>query len=161
MSDIYPYQLKTLNGEELSLERFRGQVVLIVNTASRCGFTPQYESLESLHQTYKAQGFSVLACPCNQFGSQEPGSSIEIQNFCSLNYAITFPISEKILVNGKGEHPLFQFLKTSATGVLGTRAIKWNFTKFLIDRHGQVNKRYGPMISPDTIRKDIEHLLKT
>lgn len=159
MNDIYSFQLKSLSDQPLKLEQFRGKVLLIVNTASHCGFTPQYHELESLYQQYKTRGFCVLACPCNQFGHQEPGNPDEIQNFCTLNYNINFLLSEKINVNGSQAHPLFQYLKASAPGVLGTQMIKWNFTKFLVDRHGIVIHRYGPMIPPKTIQKDIEQLL--
>lgn len=159
MTDIYDFRLDALTGEPLHLAQFRGQVMLIVNTASQCGFTPQYRELETLFQTYKDQGFSVIACPCNQFGHQEPGSASEIQQFCTTHYATSFIISQKLLVNGPEAHPLFKHLKKVAPGVLGTKAIKWNFTKFLIDRQGRVVKRYGPMITPLTIRNDIERLL--
>lgn len=159
MNDIYSFHLKTLNGKDLPLEQFRGKVMLIVNTASHCGFTPQYRELESLYQQYKEQGFCILACPCDQFGHQEPGNADEIQHFCSLNYDISFPLSEKIHVNGSQTHPLYQHLKAAARGVMGTQSIKWNFTKFLIDRQGKVIKRYGSMIPPKAIQKDIERLM--
>jgi glutathione peroxidase len=134
-------------------------VLLIVNTASKCGFTPQYEGLEALHRTYKDRGFEVLAFPCNQFGAQEPGDAAEIANFCSLTYDVTFPVFAKIEVNGDGTAPLFRFLKDQAPGLLGSRGIKWNFTKFLVDRSGKVVDRYAPTTKPEDIAKDIEALL--
>lgn len=143
----------------MALETFKDNVLLIVNTASRCGFTPQYRELEQLYREYKERGFVVLGFPCNQFGQQEPGSSREITTFCESNYQISFPLFEKIDVNGKHAHPLYQFLKAEAPGVLGSKAIKWNFTKFLIDRTGQVVNRYAPITPPNAIRMDIERLL--
>lgn len=160
MHSVYAFTANDINGTSIALENFKGQVLLIVNTASRCGFTPQYLGLESLYQTYKNQGFAVLGFPCNQFGQQEPGNSQEIAGFCDLNYGVSFPLFEKIDVNGKHAHPLFQYLKSEAPGVLGTKAIKWNFTKFLVGRDGKVIKRYPSMTSPTSIRKDIEHFLQ-
>jgi glutathione peroxidase len=156
---LYDLQAATITGQPQSLADFRGQVVLIVNVASQCGFTPQYAGLETLYQRYKNQGFSVLGFPCNQFGHQEPGGEAEIQQFCSSNYQVTFPMFAKIDVNGPQAHPLYKFLKGEKPGVLGTEAIKWNFTKFLIDRQGNVVKRYAPTTSPESIACDIEQLL--
>ena len=143
----------------LSLDRWAGRVLLIVNTASKCGFTPQYEGLEALHRRFADRGFEVLAFPCNQFGAQEPGDAAEIANFCSLTYDVTFPVFAKIDVNGAAADPLFDRLKTAAPGVLGSKAIKWNFTKFLVDRSGQVVRRYAPTTKPEDLAADIEALL--
>lgn len=159
MNSIYEYQVVNAKGEQIPLENYKGNVLLIVNTASRCGFTPQYEGLQKLFSQYKDKGFYVLGFPCNQFGNQEPGNMEEIQNFCSINYSITFPLFHKIEVNGPNAHPLFEYLKNKAPGILGTKEIKWNFTKFLIDRNGKVVKRYSPMTKPEEIQKDIEKLL--
>ncbi len=151
--------MKSADGSAASLEPYRGKVLLIVNTASKCGFTPQYEGLEALHRDYAERGFEVLAFPCNQFGAQEPGDAAEIANFCTLTYDVTFPVFAKIDVNGAGADPLFERLKSDAPGVLGSKAIKWNFTKFLIGRDGVVVDRYAPTTKPEDIRKDIEKLL--
>ncbi len=159
MDTVYSFQAKRIDGESISLETFKGQLLLIVNTASRCGFTPQYQGLESLYQALKDQGFTVLGFPCNQFGQQEPGTSAEISDFCATNFGVSFPLFEKIDVNGQGAHPLFQHLKSAAPGVLGTKAIKWNFTKFLVGRDGKVIKRYPSMTTPESIRKDIQRYL--
>lgn len=159
MSTVYDFTASTLEGSDKPLSDFSGQVLLVVNTASRCGFTPQYEGLEALYRKYQARGFAVLGFPCNQFGGQEPGDAKEIAHFCSLNYHVTFPMFGKIEVNGSGAHPLYRFLKGEAKGVLGTEAIKWNFTKFLIDREGRVAARYAPTVVPDALEKDIEKLL--
>jgi glutathione peroxidase len=156
---LYDLQAATITGQPKSLADFRGQLLLIVNVASQCGFTPQYAGLETLYRQYKDQGFSVLGFPCNQFGHQEPGGEAEIQQFCSTNYQVTFPMFAKVDVNGSHAHPLYKFLKGEKPGVLGTEAIKWNFTKFLIDRQGSVVKRYAPTTTPDTIAHDIEQLL--
>jgi len=147
------------NGNEVALGDYAGKVLLIVNTASKCGFTPQYTGLESLQKTYSANGFSVLAFPCNQFGGQEPGTEQDIESFCDLNYQTTFPLFSKIEVNGASSHPLFTHLKSEAPGVLGSKRIKWNFTKFLINQQGEVVKRYAPSTKPEAIAKDIESLL--
>ncbi|WP_456238244.1 glutathione peroxidase [Methylomonas rapida] len=160
METIYSYSANSLAGETIPLESFKGQVLLIVNTASRCGFTPQYRGLEQLYREFKDQGFAVLGFPCNQFGKQEPGNSQEIADFCEMTYQVSFPLFEKIAVNGKHAHPLYTFLKSQASGALGSQAIKWNFTKFLIDRQGRVVKRYSPFRAPAAIRSDIEHLLQ-
>jgi glutathione peroxidase len=159
MTTIADFKVTTNRGQDLDLKDKLGAVLLVVNTASKCGFTPQYEGLEKLYETYKDRGFEVLGFPCNQFGGQEPGDADEIAEFCKVNFGVTFPLMEKIDVNGTGASPLFDWLKAEAPGVLGTKAIKWNFTKFLIDRQGQVVKRYGPSDAPDAIAKDIEKLL--
>lgn len=158
MSSIYDFSAKSLAGEDVSLKRFEGQVLLIVNTASACGFTPQYKGLEELQQTYGARGFSVLGFPCNQFGAQEKGSEAEIAQFCSRNYGVTFPMFSKIDVNGAHAHPLYAYLKGEKGGLLGS-AIKWNFTKFLVDRSGRVVSRHAPTTTPESLAKDIESLL--
>jgi glutathione peroxidase len=159
MTAITDFTVKNANGTATSLEPHRGKVLLIVNTASKCGFTPQYDGLEALHRDYAERGFEVLAFPCNQFGGQEPGNAAEIANFCTLTYDVTFPVFAKIDVNGAGADPLFERLKSDAPGVLGSKAIKWNFTKFLVDRDGVVVDRYAPTTKPEDIRKDIEKLL--
>jgi len=140
------------------LQRFEGQVLLIVNTASKCGFTPQYRGLEALHREYAARGFAVLGFPCNQFGAQEPGSASDIGAFCESQYDVTFPMFDKIDVNGAGAHPLYEYLKREKSGLLGS-SIKWNFTKFLVDRKGQVTARHAPTTRPESLKKDIEALL--
>ncbi|ADG10443.1 glutathione peroxidase [Caulobacter segnis] len=156
---VYDYSAKTLDGQDASLAEYRGQVLLIVNTASKCGFTPQYEGLEQLWRTYKDRGFTILAFPCNQFGAQEPGDASEIANFCSLTYDVTFPVMSKIDVNGGDAHPLYKFLKKEQKGLLGTEAIKWNFTKFLIGRDGEVVERFAPTTKPEDLTAAIEALL--
>ena len=159
MTAITDFTVKNADGTATSLEPHRGKVLLIVNTASKCGFTPQYDGLEALHRDYAKRGFEVLAFPCNQFGGQEPGDAAEIANFCTLTYDVTFPVFAKIDVNGAGADPLFERLKSDAPGVLGSKAIKWNFTKFLVGRDGTVVNRYAPTTKPEDIRKDIEKLL--
>ena len=159
MSAITDYEVKAADGGAVSLDTWRGKVLLIVNTASKCGFTPQYEGLEALHRKYAERGFEVLAFPCNQFGAQEPGDAKEIANFCSLTYDVTFPIFAKIDVNGPGTDPLFERLKADAPGVLGSKAVKWNFTKFLVDRAGKTVRRYAPTTKPEDLEADIEALL--
>lgn len=159
MNTIYDFSAKRINGETISLDCFRDQLVLIVNTASRCGFTPQYQGLELLYRQFKDKGFVILGFPCNQFGQQEPGTEAEIAQFCEMNYGVSFPMFEKVEVNGKHTHPLFQYLKAAAPGVLGTKTIKWNFTKFLVGRDGVVIKRYPSMATPAMIKKDLEHHL--
>lgn len=156
---IYSHSVKTIDGKEISLSDYKGKVLLVVNVASRCGFTPQYTGLEKLYQSYHSRGFEVLGFPCNQFGAQEPGSESEIQSFCETNYRITFPMFAKIEVNGKNAHPLYQDLKQEAKGILGTEAIKWNFTKFLIDKSGKVVKRFAPTDKPEDLKASIESLL--
>jgi len=157
--DIYDYGVKTIDGQNKLLGDYKGKVLLIVNTASKCGFTPQYRGLEALYRKYKDQGLVVLAFPCNQFGHQEPGNEREIQEFCSSGYAISFPLFAKIEVNGADTHPLYQYLKNEKPGILGSRGIKWNFTKFLVDRTGKVVKRYAPADHPEALIQDIERLL--
>ena len=159
MATIYDYEAKSLEGNPVRLADYQGKVVLVVNTASECGFTPQYEGLEKLYEHYRDRGLVVLGFPCNQFGSQEPGSAVEIGAFCQKNYGVSFPMFEKIDVNGDATHPLYRWLKQSARGVLGSERIKWNFTKFLVDRAGQVKSRYAPVTKPEQIAKDIEALL--
>jgi glutathione peroxidase len=158
MSGIYDFTATSLAGDDVPLKRFEGQVLLIVNTASACGFTPQYKGLEALQQTLAPRGFSVLGFPCNQFGSQEPGDATQIEQFCSVNYGVSFPMFAKIDVNGSGAHPLYQYLKNAKSGLLGA-SIKWNFTKFLVDRGGQVVARHAPTTKPEGLVKEIEGLL--
>ncbi len=155
MASIYDFSAKDIDGNEQKLDAYRGKTLLIVNVASKCGFTPQYEGLEALYRTFKGQGLVVLGFPCDQFGHQEPGDEAEIRNFCSLNYDVTFPMFAKIDVNGSNAHPLYRYLKHEAKGLLGSEAIKWNFTKFLVDRDGKVVKRYAPNDTPESIGKDI------
>lgn len=159
MTAVTDFTVKLPDGAEKPLADYAGKVLLIVNTASKCGFTPQYEGLEALHRKYGARGFEVLGFPCNQFGAQEPGDAAEIANFCSLNYDVTFPLFAKIEVNGDGADPLYDYLKAAKPGVLGSKAIKWNFTKFLVDRAGQPVKRYAPNDKPESLEGDIEALL--
>ncbi|MEK9210154.1 glutathione peroxidase [Sphingomonas sp. 2378] len=159
MSGIADFTVTVADGRPVDMLTYAGRVLLIVNTASKCGFTPQYEGLEALHRRYEAQGLTVLGFPCNQFGAQEPGDAAEIANFCSLTYDVTFPVMAKVEVNGDGADPMFQWLKVEAPGVLGTKAIKWNFTKFLVDRSGKVVGRYAPTTKPEDLAKDIEALL--
>ena len=156
---VYDYSAKTLDGQDASLADYRGQVLLIVNTASKCGFTPQYEGLEALYRECKDKGFTVLAFPCNQFGAQEPGNAEEIASFCSLTYDVTFPVLAKIDVNGPSAHPLYAYLKHEQKGLLGTEAIKWNFTKFLIGRDGEVVDRFAPTTKPEDLKLAVEALL--
>lgn len=153
------YTVTNLQGQAVDLKQYLGKVVLIVNTASKCGFTPQYKGLEAVYQQFKDKGVVVLGFPCNQFGHQEPGTADEIGSFCEKNYGVTFPLFEKIDVNGKNAHPLFQHLKSEAPGLLGIQAIKWNFTKFLIKQDGSVFKRYAPQIAPADIIQDVENLI--
>ncbi len=156
---VYAFSAQTLDGKDRSLAEFTGQVLAIVNVASKCGFTPQYEGLEALYQTYKDRGFSVLGFPCNQFGAQEPGDAAEIANFCSLTYDVDFPMFAKVEVNGPGAHPLFDYLKREKKGLLGSEGIKWNFTKFLIGRDGEVVDRFAPTVKPQDMASAIEKLL--
>lgn len=158
-SNVYEFEATDIEGNPVPLSKYQGQVSLIVNVASKCGFTPQYEGLEKLQQDLHEQGFNVLAFPSNEFGKQEPGSSDEIAEFCALNYNISLPLFEKIEVNGPNAHPLYKFIKEQKAGLLNSKAIKWNFTKFLVDRSGRVVKRYAPQTKPEAIRKDIEELL--
>ena len=159
MTTIADFSATRLGGEPVGLEAWRGQVLLVVNTASKCGFTPQYEGLEALHRELADRGFAVLGFPCNQFGAQEPGDAAEIASFCRLSYDVSFPLFDKIEVNGPEAHPLYRWMKREARGLLGSEAVKWNFTKFLIDRSGRVVRRYGPTDTPAAIRADIETLL--
>jgi glutathione peroxidase len=159
MSDIYAFAPKTLSGAPAPLADYRGKVVLIVNTASQCGFTPQYAGLEALWRKYQDRGFAVLGFPCNQFGKQEPGDAEQIAKFCSLTYDVTFPMFAKIEVNGANTDPLYEFLKDEKPGLLGSQAIKWNFTKFLVDKQGQVNARFAPTTKPADLEAEIEKLL--
>jgi glutathione peroxidase len=156
---IYQYNCETINGETHNLEAYQGNVLLIVNTASQCGFTPQYQGLQALYEEFHDKGFEVLGFPCNQFGAQEKGSHQEISQFCELNYGVTFPLFAKINVNGPQAHPLYQHLKKEAKGLLGSEAIKWNFTKFLVNREGNVVRRYGPTETPEKIRAHIHSLV--
>jgi len=155
----YEFSARQIDGTDIALSQFRGQVLLIVNTASACGFTPQFGGLEALHKRFAGQGLAVLGFPCNQFGSQDPGTDGEIAGFCQMNYGVTFPMMSKIDVNGEKADPLFKWLCAEAPGLLGTKAIKWNFTKFLIGRDGQVIERYAPMDKPESIANDIEKAL--
>lgn len=156
---IHEFSTRTLDGKPLNLADYAGKVLLIVNTASNCGFTPQYAGLEALQRQYGGRGLVVLGFPCNQFGAQEPGSEAEIGAFCEKNYGVTFPLSEKVDVNGEGAHPLFKYLTKEAPGLLGTTAIKWNFTKFLVDRDGNVVERFAPTTKPEELAAQIETLL--
>lgn len=160
METIYDFKVKTIEGKETTLEPYKGKVMLIVNVASKCGYTPQYEGLETLYKKYKDEGLVILGFPCNQFGSQEPGSEIEIQNFCRVNYGVTFPMFSKIKVNGEETHPLYRYLKSEQPGILSTEAIKWNFTKFLVDKEGRVVERFGSSTKPVELEAKIEGLLK-
>jgi len=159
MPSIYDFQARQINGEDLALSTFKGKVMLIVNTASQCGFTPQFAGLEELHKAYGAQGLVVLGFPCNQFGGQDPGQDNEIASFCHVNYGVSFPMMSKIDVNGLSAHPLYQWLSAEAPGLLGSKAIKWNFTKFLVSQDGRVVKRYAPLDKPASLADDIETAL--
>ncbi len=159
MSTVYDFEAQQINGTPVALSQYKGHVMVIVNTASACGFTPQFAGLEALHQTYAAQGLVVLGFPCNQFGSQDKGSNEEIAEFCQLNFGVSFPMMAKIEVNGAHANPLYQWLCAEAPGLLGTKAIKWNFTKFLVGKDGQVIKRYAPTDAPASLAKDIEAAL--
>ena len=159
MSSVYDFEAQSIAGKPVSLADYRGKVLLIVNTASACGFTPQFAGLETLWKDYGAQGLAVLGFPSNEFGAQDPGNNDEIASFCQVNYGVSFPMMAKIEVNGRGAHPLYQWLTKEAKGVLGTQAIKWNFTKFLVGKDGQVLKRYAPTDKPEALKKDIEAAL--
>ena len=159
MTTIAEFSVKKPDGSELELSEKQGKVLLVVNTASKCGFTPQYDGLEELHKKFADQEFEVLGFPCNQFGGQEPGSAEEIEQFCKLNFGVTFPLMQKVEVNGSGASPLFDWMKSEAPGLMGSKKIKWNFTKFLINRDGEVVKRYAPTDTPARIEKDIAKLL--
>ena len=158
-SGVYDFTCQTTGGKKKSLSDYQGKVLLVVNTASKCGLTPQFEGLEVMYEKYKGQGLEILGFPCNQFGKQDPGSNDEIMEFCQLNYGVSFPMFGKIEVNGGGTDPLFKYLKKEAPGALGTQRIKWNFTKFLIDPSGEVVKRYAPTVKPKDIEKDVQKLL--
>ena len=159
MAAFHEFEATTIDGDVQSLADYAGKVVLIVNTASKCGFTPQYAGLEALHKKYASKGLMVLGFPCDQFGHQEPGDEAEIKNFCSLTYDVSFPMFAKVDVNGSEAHPLFRYMKKEAKGLLGTEAVKWNFTKFLVDRDGKVRGRYAPTDTPQSIEKDLVALL--
>ena len=159
MSAVYDFSAPMLNGEQVDLSQYKGKVLLIVNTASKCGFTPQYKGLQALYEKYRDQGLEILGFPCNQFGHQEPGDAGQISEFCELNFGVSFPLFAKIDVNGDDAHPLYQHLKKAAPGVLGSKAIKWNFTKFLVNRDGEVVKRYAPTDKPESLEKDVQALL--
>ncbi|GMB08212.1 glutathione peroxidase [Thermolongibacillus altinsuensis] len=156
---IYDFTVKTIRGEEKSMADYKGKVLLIVNTASKCGFTPQYKELQELYDEYKDKGFEVLGFPCNQFGQQEPGTESEIESFCQVNYGVTFPMFAKVDVNGEHAHPLFVYLTEKAPGIFGTKIIKWNFTKFLVDKNGNVVGRFAPQTKPSDLKGEIEKLL--
>ncbi len=159
MASIYEFEAPTPKGETTSLDSYRGKVLLVVNTASKCGFTPQFEGLEKLYQKYKDKGLEILGFPCNQFGNQDPGSNDEIVEFCQLNYGVSFPMHGKIEVNGSGTLPLYQHLKKEAPGLMGSTKIKWNFTKFLVDRDGRVVERFAPMTPPEKLEAAVAKLL--
>lgn len=156
---VYDFSVKTVEGKMISMKNFENKVLLIVNVASKCGLTPQYEGLEKLYGEHKAKGFEILGFPCNQFGAQEPGNEEEIKSFCNLNYNVSFPLFAKIEVNGPNADPLYEYLKSEKKGLLGTKAVKWNFTKFLVDRQGLVVKRHSPQTKPEALAKDIAALL--
>ena len=159
MASIYDFEVNTISGKQAPLESYKGKVLLIVNTASKCGFTPQFTGLEALYSELHEEGLEILGFPCNQFLKQDPGSDSEISEFCSLNYGVTFPMFSKIEVNGDNTHPLYQYLKAEAKGLMGSEKIKWNFTKFLVNRNGEVIKRYAPNTEPKAIAADIKALL--
>ena len=159
MASIYDFTVSDIHGKPVKLDRYRNKVMLVVNTASQCGFTPQYKGLEALYEKLHGKGLEILGFPCNQFGEQEPGDEKEIAKFCELNYGVTFPLFAKVDVNGETAAPVYKYLKAEKPGLLGSEAIKWNFTKFLIDRKGNVVKRYAPNDTPESIAKDIEKAL--
>ncbi len=156
---IYDFEARDIDGTIRKLSEYKGEALLVVNTASKCGFTPQFDGLEILYKNYNSKGFQILGFPCNQFGGQEPGDENEIKSFCSMSYNVTFPMFAKIEVNGNNAHPLYKYLKKNSKGILGTEFIKWNFTKFLIGKNGEVLKRYAPTDTPEDIAKDLEELL--
>ena len=158
--NLYEIAVKTIDGQTETLEKYRGQVLLVVNVASKCGFTSQYAGLEAIYRRYLPKGFAVLGFPCDQFAHQEPGNEAEIQSFCSLNYDVTFPLFAKIEVNGSGAHPLYQFLKKAQPGIFGSETVKWNFTKFLVNREGNVLKRYAPTDTPEKIEDDLKGIIE-
>ncbi|KYG69374.1 glutathione peroxidase [Bdellovibrio bacteriovorus] len=157
---LHSFTVKAADGSDVSLDKYKGQVVLVVNVASKCGFTPQYEGLEALYEKFKDQGFIVLGFPCNQFGSQEPGSNADIQQFCSLTYNVKFPVMAKVDVNGDSADPVYKWIKEAAPGLLGTEMIKWNFTKFLVGKDGKVIKRYPPQEEPKNLTADVQSAIK-
>src|SRR5690554_3250461 len=159
MTTVFDFSADNIAGEQVDLAQYRGKVLLVVNTASKCGFTPQYKGLQALYTKYREQSLEVLGFPCNQFGQQEPGDSAQINEFCEINFGVDFPLFGKIDVNGSDAHPLYKHLKKEAPGLLGSQAVKWNFTKFLINREGEVVKRYAPTDKPESLAKDIEKLL--
>ena len=159
MPSVYDFTVKNIRGQDVKLDTYKGKALLIVNTASECGFTPQYKGLEALYKKLSGKGLEILGFPCNQFGAQEPGNEKEIENFCEVNYGVTFPLFAKIDVNGAGAAPLYQHLKSAKPGLLGSEAIKWNFTKFLIDRKGNVVERFAPNAEPASLEQDIEKVL--
>jgi glutathione peroxidase len=159
MASVYDFTVNDIHGKPVKLDRYRGKVMLIVNTASKCGFTPQYKGLEAMYEKLHDKGLEVLGFPCNQFGAQEPGSEKDIEQFCELNYGVTFPMFAKVDVNGAKAAPLYKYLKAEKPGLMGIEAIKWNFTKFLVDREGNVVKRYAPNDAPEAIAKDVEKTL--
>ncbi|HEY0844797.1 MAG TPA: glutathione peroxidase [Noviherbaspirillum sp.] len=159
MTTVYDFDASSIDGRKIDLKQYRGKVLLIVNTASNCGFTPQYKGLEAVYEQFRDKGVEVLGFPCNQFGAQEPGTADEIGAFCEKNYGVSFPLFDKIEVNGDNAHPLYKYLKHAAPGLMGTEAIKWNFTKFLIRKDGTVYKRYAPQTEPKELMKDLEKLL--
>ena len=159
MRTVYDFEACQINGQDMALSHFRGKAMLIVNTASQCGFTPQFGGLEELHQAYGGKGLVVLGFPCNQFGAQDPGNDGEIASFCQVNYGVSFPMMSKVDVNGPSAHPLYQWLSGEAPGLLGSKSIKWNFTKFLVGKDGQVIKRFAPLDKPESLKKDIEATL--
>jgi glutathione peroxidase len=158
--DIYSFKVKSIDGAETPLSQYKGKVLLIVNVASRCGFTPQYDGLEALYERHHPEGFEVLGFPCNQFGNQEPGTEAEIKSFCEINYKVKFPLFAKVDVNGPDTHPLYEYLKKQEKGLLGSESIKWNFTKFLVDREGNVVKRFAPTTKPEDLEKSVVRLLE-
>jgi glutathione peroxidase len=160
MTSIYDFTVKDIHGKDVKMSRYKGKTLLIVNTASKCGFTPQYKGLEALYEKLHGKGLEILGFPCNQFGAQEPGTEEQIESFCEVNYGVTFPLFAKIDVNGRNAAPLYQYLKEAKPGLLGSGVIKWNFTKFLVDRDGKVIERYAPNAEPASIQPDIEKLLK-
>jgi glutathione peroxidase len=159
MTTVYDFSAKTIDGKSRKLSDYKGKVLLVVNTASKCGFTPQYKGLEALYEKYKSKGLVVLGFPSNQFGQQEPGPDDEIAEFCEMNFGVTFPLFSKVDVNGDAAHPLFKYLTSTKKGLLGSEAIKWNFTKFLIGRDGNVVERYAPTTKPEDLEKDVERAL--
>ena len=159
MTTFYDFKAEDINGNVVSMSNYKNKVVLIVNTASKCGFTPQFDELESLYNDYKDKGFIVLGFPCNQFGNQEPGTEVQIQEFCSLKFNVTFPLFKKVDVNGEDAHPIFTYLKEEAPGLMGSKAVKWNFTKFLVNKEGKPVARFASATNPNKLRKDIEELL--